>query len=93
MDLLFEPFTLANTATSQQVLADLTCLWNLLGKPRSFPFYVVDVQLSPMAEFARIASLPKGKPATGQLVSDALRGKDPLFKFGKYSVTKVGGWS
>ena len=69
---------------------DLTHLWDLLGNPEGFPFYLVEVQLSPTPAFEAIASLPKRNKVTAEQVKGALLRSDPLFYFEKYCLTRVG---
>jgi hypothetical protein len=69
---------------------DLTNLWNLLGNPKGFPFYLVDVPLSTTPAFEKIAPLPKGHKETVPLVKAALSGSNRLFKFENYLLTRVG---
>ena len=87
--LVFKPSPDPRTADMHVIRDDLTHLWNLLGNPKGFSFYLVEVQLSPTAAFDAIASLPKGNEATAQQVSAALLGSDRLFSFEKYCVTRV----
>ena len=88
--LVFKPSPDPRTASIQQIQADLKHLWDLLGNPRTFPFYLIELRLSPTASFDTIASLPKGHKATTRQVSAALFGSDRLFSFEKYCVTRVG---
>jgi hypothetical protein len=88
--LVFKPSPDPKTAGIPKLHDDLTHLWNLLGSPKGFPFYLVEVRLSPTPAFKAIESLPKRDKATAQQVSDALFGSDRLFNFEKYRVTRVG---
>jgi hypothetical protein len=88
--LVFKSSRDPKTADIQTIRDDLTRLSCLLGSPEQFPFYLVEVQLTPTDAFAAIASLPKGKEATEQQVRAALHGSDPLFSFEKPCVTRVG---
>jgi hypothetical protein len=87
--LIFKPSPDPKTAPVPKLRNDLTYLWNLLGNPKGFPFYVVEVPLSPTDAFAAIRSLPKGHKETALPVKAALSGSDRLFKFGNYSLTRV----
>lgn len=91
--IVFEPSPDPKTAGMPTIRDDLTHLWSLLGKPKGFPFYLVEVQLSPTAEFDAIAPLLKGNNATAQQVSAALLRSARLFDFEKYLVKRVGGKS
>jgi hypothetical protein len=88
--LVFKPSPDKKTAAIQMIRNDLTHLWSLLGNPEGFPFYLVEVPLSPTPAFVAIRSLPKGDKATAQQVKATLFGSDRLFKFEKYRVTRVG---
>jgi hypothetical protein len=88
--LVFKPSPDPRTADMQTIHDDLTHLWNLLGNPKKFPFYLVEVQLSPTAAFDAIASLPKGNGATNEAVRDALC-NEPLFDFSEYELRTVNG--
>lgn len=91
--IVFEPSPDPKTESMQTIRDDLTHLWNLLGNPKGFPFYLVEVQLSPTDEFDAIAPLPKGHNETARQVSAALLRSARLFNFGKYLVQRVGGKS
>jgi hypothetical protein len=88
--LVFEPSLDTKMASIPQIKADLKCLWNLLGSPKGFPFYLVEVHMSLMAAFYKIKLLPKGNKATAEKVRTVLRGSGQLFCFEKYCITKVG---
>jgi hypothetical protein len=88
--LVFKPSPDPRTADIQIIHDDLTHLWNLLGTPKRFPFYSIEVQLFPTAEFDTIASLPKGNEATREAVRDALC-NEPLFDFSEYELRTVNG--
>ncbi len=88
--LVFKPSPNPMTADIQTIHNDLTHLWSLLGNPKGFPFYLVEVPLSPTPAFKAIASLPKRDKTTAQQVKAALFGSDRLFKFEKYHLTKIG---
>ncbi len=88
--LIFKPSPDPKTAPVPKLRDDLTHLWNLLGNPKGFPFYVVEVPLSPTDAFAAIKSLPKGHKETASQVKAALLGSDRLFNFEKYHLTEIG---
>jgi len=88
--LVFKPSPDPRTAVIQTIRDDLTHLWNLLGCPKGFPFYVVELSLSPTAAFDAIASLPKGKEATDETVRGALFNVQ-LFDFSEYELRTVNG--
>lgn len=88
--LLFKPLLDPKTADIQTIRDDLAHLWGLLGSPKGFPFYLVEVQLSPTAAFDAIASLPKGNEVTDGDVRGALC-NEPLFVFSKYELRTING--
>jgi len=87
---VFEPSPDPKTAVISTIHDDLTHLWGLLGRPKGFPLYIVEIPLLQTNAFNTIASLPKGHQVTAQQVSAALFGSDRLFYFEKYCVTRVG---
>ena len=89
--IVFEPSPDPDPMRIPDLRDDLTHLWSLLGDPKGFPFYLVEVRLSPTAAFNEIASMPKGHIATARSVIAALSGTSRLFSFEKYHVTKIGG--
>ncbi len=88
--LVFKPSHDPRTANIQTISDDLTHLWSLLGSPQGFPFYVVELSLSPTAAFKAIKPKEIGKDGTAMQVRAALSGNDPLFSFERYRVTRVG---
>jgi hypothetical protein len=87
---VFKPSLDPKTADISTLHDDLKHLWNLLGNPKSFPFYLIEVKLFPTAAFGAIASLAKGNESTAQQVSVALLGRDRLFSFKKDRIINVG---
>lgn len=90
--LVFKPSPDSRTASIQQIQTDLKHLGDLLGNPKGFPFYLVEVYLSPTAAFDEIASLSKGNEATDEVVRGALR-NGPLFAFSEFEWCAVNGGS
>jgi hypothetical protein len=88
--LVFKLFSDTGTAIIQRIQTDLKQLHDLLGSPSTFPFYVLEVHMSPTAAFKAIEKLPKGDRATAQQVSAALLGNNRLFSFEKLCVTRIG---
>lgn len=88
--LLFKPSPDPRTADLRTIRDDLTHLWSVLGRPSTFPFYLVELPLSRTTLFDALASLPKGNQITAQQVRAALFGSDRLFSFEKHRVTSVG---
>ncbi len=87
--LLFKSSTVRPATNSQQVLEDLERLWKLLGSPDSFPFFLIELHLSPKKSFDDIAPLKKGQVETRERVKAALLGSEPLFTFEEPCVTRV----
>ncbi|MEW5736352.1 MAG: hypothetical protein AB1921_16015 [Thermodesulfobacteriota bacterium] len=78
------------TASIQQIKDDLKHLWELLGSPKSFPFYLVEQPLSFAPAFESLSKLPKADERTAEQVKAALAGENWLFRFAGYSVAKIG---
>lgn len=88
--LVFKSSSAPRTVNSEQTQSDLLYLFKLFGCPSAFPFFLVEIPLSPTAAFEAIENLLKANKATAQRVTTALAGSAPLFKFGGYRVTKIG---
>lgn len=67
---------------------DLAALYSVLGSPAAFPFYLVEIGLTPTAAFGKIAGLKKGDKATGFAVREALL-NTRLFQFANPVVTAI----
>lgn len=88
--LSFTPSPDRRAATAAEIRTRLSDLWERLGKPESFPFYLVELETTPLESFAPLAALPKGEEATSLAVCAALQGGTPLFEFGRPVVTRIG---
>lgn len=84
----FEPAPGGSAATADRYRADLRHLRGILGKPATFPFYLVTVPLMPTPMFAGIGTLPKGKEATDRKVREAI-GEGGLFRFGQPRIEEI----
>lgn len=87
---LFEPSPDKRAATPNQILDQLTSIWDKLGKPVAFPFYLVTIEAIQLAAFEPLRSLPKGKESTAEAVVAALQDSQPLFSFTNFTCRKVG---
>lgn len=87
--LIFTPSPDPRTAKVPSIKNDLLHLWDILGKPQTFPFFLIEVPLSPTSVFAPLENLPKGSLETANQVSTTLIGKEPLFRFMDYIVTEI----
>ena len=87
---LFKCSGINNAATTDQIVAQLRSLWFKLGKPMSFPFSVVEINIEPTKAFDDIKALPKGEPATSEAVTAALLSETPLFQFGMPRIQRIG---
>lgn len=88
--LLFKPSHDPQTATPLTILNDLAHLWCLLGKPATFPFYLVQVRVEYTEAYNRIAGLQKASKETAQTVKQALVHDSTLFKFSEASILNIG---
>jgi hypothetical protein len=67
----------------------LELLWKRLGNPTEFPFFVVEIQITPTDKFGSIKELRKGNPSTGPRVRNALQ-EFQLFEFARCRVNRIG---
>lgn len=86
---LFKPSPDPRAAKPDDILGKLTDLWNLLGKPASFPFHVVEIETKPLEAFEPLRLLVKGEEATSEAVCAALQDTKPLFHFGDHRIRRV----
>lgn len=77
-------------ATSAQYQSDLVHLFNLLGKPDKFNFYLIEVEIKPTLSFEIIKSLPKASSETANTVRAALE-NGPLFEFKDFNLHTIKG--
>ncbi|MDY0096508.1 MAG: hypothetical protein RBT80_27740 [Candidatus Vecturithrix sp.] len=88
--LVFKSSLDPKTADFSTIQDDIKHLWNLLGKPKSFPFYLIEMYLLPTSAFNAIVSMAKGNNSTARQVSAALLGADRLFRFKMHRLINVG---
>jgi uncharacterized protein DUF6946 len=81
--------TVKSAATSAQYVNDLSQVHALLGNPRDFPFFVIDVPMEETLAFRAIRSLKKGVVETGRAVRAALLATE-LFEFGEPHMRRIG---
>jgi len=87
---LFKPSPDPRSATPDDILGKLRELWTLLGEPKSFPFYVVEIETTPLESYEPLRVLEKGSGATAEAVVAALQDSKPLFQFGRHTIRQVG---
>lgn len=87
---IFEPSSDARSANAKEVINKLEDLWNRLGRPGEFPFYVVAIHVKETEAYLPLRALPKGEEETAEAVCAALQGSDPLFEFAIREVHRVG---
>jgi len=85
----FTPAMPKSAATSAQYLSDLSHLHALLGNPRDFPFFLIDVPIQQTRAFHAIEHLKKGVADTGRAVRSALLAGE-LFEFGEPHMRRIG---
>lgn len=86
----FKPSPDKQAATPNDIFNKLTDLWNRLGKPATFPFFLVEIETRPLETYEPLREMPKGEEATAEAVCAALLDSKPLFRFGPYRVRQVG---
>ena len=77
-------------ASSDAIFDRLGSLWECLGKPAAFPFWVVDISMQATAAYESLRNLPKGSQSTSEAVVAALQGSEPLFLFSCPRIRRVG---
>jgi hypothetical protein len=76
-------------ATSEQYQSDLEDLKDLIGNPKSFSFYLIDVEIKPTSAFEQIMNLPKASFDTAKLVRTALS-DTTLYEFTDVHLQAIG---
>ena len=84
----FEPSPAKYSPTTAQYRKDLKYLHELMGSPKTFPFYLAEVPLHFTEAFQRIKSLPKRRQSTDVRVRDAIR-SSRLFDFGEPRIERI----
>jgi Domain of unknown function (DUF6946) len=87
---LFKPSPDRQAATFDDIKEKLCVLWDKLGKPETFPFYVVEIEMASLDAYESIRHLAKGQETTSALVTAALKGESPLFAFESFRVERIG---
>lgn len=85
----FSPSNGKSSASHQDYKSDLEYLHALMGSPKDFPFYLVELPLQPAAAFREIQSLKKGQDETDSQVREAIR-SSRLFEFGEPAIERIG---
>jgi len=88
----FIPDPSGQGAISVQYESDLQYLYNLLGNPTKFGFYLIEVEIKPTTEYDRIKSLPKASSETAYTIRAALE-NGPLFEFKDFNLHAIKGGS
>jgi len=86
--LLFLPRPDGHPTDVDGLLRDLMHLHRLLGGPAGFQFYLIEVDIAPLAAFDQVSRMPKRSSNTAAAVRDALRG-GPLFEFTSWRLRQV----
>jgi hypothetical protein len=87
---LFKPSPDQRAANPDQIFGKLGDLWDRLGKPETFPFYLVEIEIKPAVAYEALRHLPKGKESTSEAVTAALQDSTPLFSLENFKCRKVG---
>jgi hypothetical protein len=78
--LQFSPLPNGIEPNITQLQTKLSHLYDILGAPSAFPFFLIEVKLKATDAFHRISGLPKGSPKTAAMVRAVLL-HAPLFEF------------
>ena len=73
----------------KEIKEDMMHLRTVLQNPESFPFYLIEVSLSPAYAYNALVSLERGTAGTTCAVVNALRGEECLFDFIKYKCQTI----
>ena len=69
--------------------SDLRSFRNILGVPKGFPFYFVEILLGPVKEFEAFRQLTKGTKETDEVVRASINNGERLFTFPEYRITTI----
>lgn len=69
--------------------SDLRSFRNILGVPKGFPFYFVEILLGPVKEFEAFRQLKKGTKETDEVVRASINNGERLFTFPEYRITTI----
>lgn len=76
-------------ATATAIQKKLSELWVKLGRPKTFPFFVVEIEMTALPPYEAIRTLPKRDETTSDAVMAALQDSKELFKFKLLDCKKV----
>jgi hypothetical protein len=85
----FTPSQDARAGRHDEYMAGLELLHRVLGSPKKFLFFLVEIQIAPTEAFRSIEKLPKGESTTAICVRNALRDSN-LFEFVSYRISRIG---
>lgn len=81
--------TAGNSKAKDHYYEDLKHLHGLLGNPSGFRFHLIEMPITPTADFTKIQDLKKGSRETDRVVRATLGG-DVLFNFGTPRIRSIG---
>ena len=89
----FKMKSLPKVAKIEKVVKQLTELWNLLGQPSTFPFFVVEIEIKATEVYEKMQREAKTKSMKElpESVISALQGKQPLFEFSPKPIIRIDG--
>jgi hypothetical protein len=86
---LFSPSPDLQSASTVEIKTELNRLWTKLGKPKKFPFYVVEIGMANLPTYDAFGDLEECE-ATAEFVKAALQSDQPLFDFQTPQISKIG---
>jgi hypothetical protein len=86
---LFKSTSAFRSAPIDPVHQKLKELWTKLGRPATFGFHVVEIEMVPTPEYEPFLRLPKGKASTAEAVRSALQDSYRLFSFPRFDCQRV----
>ncbi len=87
--LIFRPSMFDFTTNKRVIRDELAHLWRVLGRPKDFPFSIVEIDIKYTSQYEPLAKLPKNSDETAAKVKEALLSSKRLFEFGKPMIERL----
>lgn len=86
---VFTPRPASKSSAAPKARKKLELLWGVLGQPNTFPFYLIEVPITPTDAFHRVQQLPQG-PRRTTAIKAGIVADTPLFAISAPKVVRVG---
>lgn len=87
--LVFTPSLGSENSAAPKARKKLELLWGVLGQPAAFPFYLIEVPMTPTDAFHRVQQLPQG-PRRTTAIKAGIVTDTPLFAFSAPQIVRIG---